>query len=337
MKGGSDKFVQKSFHLLASFKEVLGRKVSELPGKFEKDDWLADTGMDLETNVSKDFAGDNSLVLKCGAASRNAVIKIAQTFRNGTNDIDALAFVRMYLRDESQHHANLHDFKDLYVLANFRPVVTKKNWRVNCGVAGYDKRLGLPPFFPTRLRFDDFIYRLWIQQPGIVSAHVDSARTHIKTNYMRNPLAMDAFNEEICTLLKKKIKARVTRLEELTIRFSYNGEVTLKDTEEILEKITGVHRQVSEAAARTRNARRRKSLGLFAENLARSFYSFEPDFCQQNVTRIVDDFASMVQASLELWPTLVEICDHHQDKKDFPQLRVKNKKLNIRDNRAVAF
>jgi hypothetical protein len=167
----------------------------------KKGDWLADTGMDLETNVSKDFAGDNSLVLKRGAASRNAVIKIAQTFRNGTNDIDALAFVRMYLRDESQHHANLHDFNDLYVLANFRPVVTKKNWGMDCGVAGYDNRLGLPPFFPTRLRFEDFIYRLWIEQPGIVSAHVDSARTHIKTNYMRNPLAMDVFNEEICTLL----------------------------------------------------------------------------------------------------------------------------------------
>ena len=28
---------------------------------------------------------------------------------------------------------------------------------------------------------------------------------------------------------------------------------------------------------------------LFAENLARSFYGFEPDFFQQNVSQIVDD------------------------------------------------
>ena len=140
---------------------------------------------------------------------------MAQTFRTGTNDIDALDFVQMYLRDESQHQANLHDFNDLYVLVNFRPVVTKKNWRMDCGVAGYDNRLGLPPFFPTRLRFEDFIYRLWIQQPGIASAHVDAVQTHIKNNYMRNPLAMDVFNEEICTLLKKKIKDSVTKLEDL--------------------------------------------------------------------------------------------------------------------------
>jgi hypothetical protein len=330
MKGTAGGFVNKSFDLLTSFKDVLGRRVSELPGNFEKGELLTDTAMDLETNVSNDFARDNSLVLKRGAVSRNAVVKMAQTFRTGTNDIDALDFVQMYLRDESQHHANLHDFNDLYVLVNFRPVVTNKNWRMDCGVAGYDNRLGLPPFFPTRLRFEDFIYRLWIQQPGIASAHVDAVQTHIKNNYMRNPLAMDVFNEEICTLLKKKIKGSVIRLEDLTIRFAYNGEVTLKDTQEILDKITGVHRQVLAAAEKTRNAQRRKSLNLFAENLARSFYGFEPDFFQQNVTRIVDDVVSVIQASLELWPTLVEICYLHKDKREFPQRRVKNKKLKSR-------
>jgi hypothetical protein len=331
MKGNAGGFVHKSFDLLTSFKDVLGRKVSELPDNYEKGELLTDTAMDLETNVSNDFAGDNSLVLKHGAVSPSAVVKMAQTFRTGTNDIDALDFVQMYLRDESQHHANLHDFNDLYVLVNFRPVVTKKNWRMDCGVAGYDNRLGLPPFFPTRLRFEDFIYRLWIQQPGLASAHVDAVQTHIKNNYMRNPLAMDVFNEEICTLLKKKIKGSVTRLEDLTIRFAYNGEVTLKDTQEILEKITGVHRRLLAAAEKTRNAQRRKSLNLFAENLARSFYGFEPDFFQQNVTRIVDDVVSVIQASLELWPTLVEICYLHKDKKEFPRIRVKNKRLKSRN------
>jgi hypothetical protein len=331
MKGGAAGFVQKSFDLLTSFQDVLGRKVSELPDNYEKGELLKDTAMDLETNVSNDFAGDNSLLLKRGLLSPGTVVKMAQTFRTGTNDIDALDFVQMYLRDESQQQANLHDFNDLYVLVNFRPVVTKKNWRMDCGVAGYDNRLGLPPFFPTRLRFEDFIYRLWIQQPGIASAHVDAVQTHIKNNYMRNPLAMDVFNEEICTLLKKKIKGSVTKLEDLTIRFGYNGEVTLKDTQAILNKITGVHRQVVEAAEKTKNEQRREALNLFAENLSRSFYGFEPDFFQQNVTRIVDDVVSVIQASLELWPTLVEICYFHKDKKDFPQIRVRNKKLTTQE------
>lgn len=334
LKTESGGFVQKSFDLLTSFHDVLGCKVSELPGNYEKGELLVDTAMDLETNVSNDFAGDNSLILKRGPVSQSAVVKMAQTFRTGTNDIDALDFVQMYLRDESQHQVNLHDFNDLYVLVNFRPVVTKKNWRMDCGVAGYDNRLGLPPFFPTRLRFEDYIYRLWIQQPGIAAAHVDAAQTHIKNNYMRNPLAMDVFNEELCTLLKKKIKNSVTKLDDLTIRFGYNGEVTLSDTQEILDKITGVHRQVVDAAERTKDAQRREALCLFAENLARSFYGFEPDFFQQNVSRIVDDVVSVIHASLELWPTLVEICYFHKDKKEFPQLRVKNKKLKTRNGAA---
>jgi len=331
LKPESGQIIQKSFDLLTAFKDVLGRKVGEIPANYEKGELVRDTSMDLETNVSNDFARDNSLLLEPGAVSKSAVVKIAQTFRTGTNDIDDLDFVHMYLNDESQHHANLHDFNDLYVLVNFRPAVTNLNWRIDCGVAGYDNRLGLPPFFPTRLRFEDYIYRLWIQQPGIVSAHVDAVQTHVKNNYMRNPLAMDVFNEEICILLKKKIKASVKKLEDLAIRFSYSGEVSLQDTEEILAKINAMRDLVIQAADQARDERRRQALLLFNETLTRSFYGFEPDFFQQNVTRIVDDVVSMIQGSLALWPTLVEICYFHKDKKDFPQVRVNNRRLKSRN------
>jgi len=88
---------------------------------------------------------------------------------------------------------------------------------MDCGVAGYDNTFGLPPFFPTRLRFEDYIYRLWIQQEGIVAAHVDAAQTHTKSNYMRNPVAAEIFNEEVSNLLKRKIKASVTLLNQLEV------------------------------------------------------------------------------------------------------------------------
>ncbi len=73
---------------------------------------------------------------------------------------------------------------------------------------------------------------------------------------------------------------------------------------------------------------RRQSLQLFADSLSKAFYGFEPDFFQQNVSRIVDDVVSQIHASLELWPTLVEICYYYKDKKPLPQVRVKNKRLN---------
>src|SRR6516162_3789242 len=329
-KAGANGYVQKSYDLLTSFEDVLGKRVREAPGNYESGELVRDTTMDLETNVSTKFATENSLLLQEGPVSPSAVIKIAQTFRTGTNDIDALDYVFMYLNDEKQSHADLHHFNDVYVLDNFRPVVTNKNWRIDCGVAGYDNRLGLPPFFPTRLRFEDYIYRLWIQQDGIVSAHTDAVQTHIKNNYMRNPLAMDVFNEEICTLLKKKIKESLVSMDDLSIRFNYQGEVSLQDSEEILEKINAIHNRIVKAAASTKDEGRKTALTLFAENLERSFYGFEPDFFQQNVSRIVDDVVSQIHASLEIWPTLIEICYFHKDKREFPQRRVDNKKVKAR-------
>jgi hypothetical protein len=148
-----------------------------------------------------------------------------------------------------------------------------------------------------------------------------------QNQYMRNPLAMDVFNEEICTLLKKKIKASIESTDDLSIQFSYQGEVSLTDSEEILEKITTVHNSVLKAASTTKSEGRKRELILFADNLARSFYGFEPDFFQQNVSRIVAEVVSQIRASLEIWPTLIEICYFHKDKREFPQSRVDNKKL----------
>lgn len=323
-----DGFVHRSFDLLTAFEDVLGQKVSQVPDNFEIGEFVVDTSMELETNTTKGYFQENSLLLKPGEIEGDAVVKIAQTFRTGTNDIDTLDFVHMYLNNEGQIVPD--ELDQVYVLVNFRPVVTDKNWRMDCGVAGYDNRLGLPPFFPTRLRFEDYIYRLWIQQKGIVAAHVDAAQNHVRNNYMRNPLVSEIFNEEICSLLKRKIKDSIYYLDDLSIKFDYNGDLTRQDSEEILEKITAIHADVVKAAKNTPNEERRQSLQLFAENLSRVFYGFEPDFFQQNVSRIVDDVLSQFQASLEIWPTLVEICYFQKDKQDLPQTRIENQKLKSR-------
>jgi hypothetical protein len=323
-KVGDGSYISKSYDILSAFKDALGKRVAQMPPHYVKGELLEDTAMDLETNTSTGYSRENSLILREGKLPKDCVVKIAQTYRTGTNDIDALDYVDMFLHNEDQ--VDIESLNDVYVLSNFRPAVTKKNWRIDCGVAGYDNRLGLPPFFPTRLRFEDYIYRLWIMQPGIASAHVDAVQRHTKNNYMRNPMAMEVFNEDLCGLLKKKIKDSVTERHDLGIRFRYNGEVTLADSGEILDKVTAVHQRVLDAAATTRDPEREASLRSFAENLSKVFYGFEPDFFQQNVSRIVDDVISQIHASLELWPTLVEICYYEKDKRQLPQVRVKNRR-----------
>ena len=319
-KVGKNGYVRKSFDMMSAFFDVLGKPVSEVPENYERGELLVDSAMDLETNSTKGLAEENAMLLQRGNVPEDAVVKIAQTFRSGTNDIDAIDFVDMFLNDEQQ--VSLEVLNDLYVLVNFRPVVTNMNWRMDCGVAGYDNTFGLPPFFPTRLRFEDYIYRLWIQQKNIVAAHVDAAQHHSKSNYMRNPPASEILNEEIANLLKRKIKSSLTSVEDLGISFDYSGEVTAQDAEEILEKITGLHARALKVAETAKSEERVNALKIFAANLQKAFYGFEPDFFQHNLLRIVDDAIGVIKASIELWPTLVEICYFQKIRHGLPMLHL---------------
>jgi hypothetical protein len=320
-------YSKKSFDVVGAFIDVLGKAPQDVPENYEIGDLLVDTAMDLETNATKGFTRENSLVLQRGPVPSDASVKIAQTFRTGTNDIDAIDFVDMFLDDTEQ--TSLDDLNEVYVLENFRPVITNKNWRMDCGVAGYDNTYGLPPFFPTRLRFEDYIYRLWIQQDGVLAAHVDAAQNHSKSNYMRNPPAAEIFNEELANLLKRKIKDSVTKLDELGISFEYDGHVTAEDAHMILDKITGLHRRALQSAEQATNPERARELRQFAANLDKAFYSFEPDFFHQNLLRIVDDVIDVIRASIGLWPTLVEICYYQKSRKGLPYREIRNRSKQV--------
>jgi hypothetical protein len=323
-RSGENGYGRKSFDILTSFRDVLGKTAAQAPDNYERGELVIDTAMELETNATTGLKRENSLLLRRDSLPDDAVIKMAQTFRSGTNDIDAIDYVEMFLENDQQIDPT--DLNDFYVLENFRPVVTKKNWRMDCGVAGYDNTFGLPPFFPTHLRCEDYIYRLWIQQDGICSAHVDAAQNHTKSNYMRNPPAAEILNEEVSNLLKRKIKDSLSRLDELSIAFDYDGEVTAQDAGEILEKIRRLHAQALVAAEAAQNPERSAALRLFAANLHKAFFAFEPDFFQHNLLRLVDDAVSVIKGSLQLWPTLVEICYFQKIRKGLPQVRVNNQR-----------
>jgi hypothetical protein len=147
---------------------------------------------------------------------------------------------------------------------------------------------------------------------------------------MRNPPAAEIFNEEVANLIKRKIKGSVTRRDELSVAFDYNGDVTAADAQEVLDKIVGLHTRALGAIPRAGTPERADALRLFAANLHKAFYGFEPDFFQQNLVRIVDDVISVIKGSIELWPTLVEISYFQKDRHGLPQLRVRNQEAGER-------
>jgi hypothetical protein len=141
---------------------------------------------------------------------------------------------------------------------------------------------------------------------------------------MRNPPAAEIFNEEVSNLIKRKIKASVTRVDELTVAFDYNGEVTAADAADVLDKIVSLHTRALAAVPHAATPERADALKLFAANLNKAFYGFEPDFFQHNLGRIIDDVISVIKGSIELWPTLIEICYFQKNRHGLPQLRVRN-------------
>src|SRR6516225_7046928 len=112
-KVGQNGYSRKSFDILTSFLDVLGKRAGEVPANYERVELLVDTAMDLETNATKGVARENSLILRRGPLAGDAVVKMAQTFRSGTNDIDAIDYVDMFLDDREQ--TSLDELNDVYV------------------------------------------------------------------------------------------------------------------------------------------------------------------------------------------------------------------------------
>jgi len=147
---------------------------------------------------------------------------------------------------------------------------------------------------------------------------------------MRNPPAAEIFNEELANLIKRKIQTSVTRVDELTIGFAYDGEVSAADAKQILDKMASLHGRALAALPRAGSPERAEALRLFAANLHKAFYGFEPDFFQQNVVRIVDEVVTVIKDSIEVWPTLVEICYFQQQRHGLPLRRVQNRQAGDR-------
>ncbi|HEX4614048.1 MAG TPA: hypothetical protein VH092_38050, partial [Urbifossiella sp.] len=113
-RAGQNGYVRKSFDVVGSFLDVLGKPAAEVPANYASGEVLVDTAMDLETNATKGVSRENSLLLRTGEVRPDAVVKMAQTFRSGTNDVDALDFAELFLTNEEQ--VDPDELNELYVL-----------------------------------------------------------------------------------------------------------------------------------------------------------------------------------------------------------------------------
>jgi hypothetical protein len=207
-------------------------------------------------------------------------------------------------------------------------------------------RMGASRSPPAGIR-DRNASKHWLSGHGIALARCSNHRLHpvTRTNFPLNALGAALGTARYRTILCERAhdcvnvlfaerlrewallleRAAARRLDNLTISFDYEGEITAQDTEEILGKIAQLDQRAHEAAEIAK-PERAQALRLFAASLEKAFYGFGPDFLQQNPLRIVDDAVSVIKGSIELWPTLVEICYFQKDRMGHLKIRVQNQK-----------
>lgn len=95
-------YAQKSFDIISAFLDVLGKPAHQVPDNYERGEFLMDTSMDLETNATTGLARENSLMLHRSTVPDDAMVKMVQTFRSGTNDFDAVDFVECFWRTKTR-------------------------------------------------------------------------------------------------------------------------------------------------------------------------------------------------------------------------------------------
>src|ERR1700677_4850712 len=78
-KVGHNGYGRKSFDILTSFLDVLGKPAGQVPDNYERGELLVDTSMDLETNATQGLVRENSLRLQRGPLPDEAIVKMAQT------------------------------------------------------------------------------------------------------------------------------------------------------------------------------------------------------------------------------------------------------------------
>jgi hypothetical protein len=268
---------------------------------------------ELYTNVTRGTLEPNTVSLVGGPIRPDATVMTAQTFRSGSADVDAVDYANDFL--VNPENVLVNDMALRYVIQAHRPCVTATNWRLDCGISAYDNSNGLPPFLPTTLRFEDYGYRLWLQEPRFAAAHVDAVQTHYRNPYMRAGLAHDLWNEGVANYLKGRLMASLEEVRDTQLVFDGNVEVDRRDTEPIMD--TGLRyyrlalrRASEEAEAKKgdllRRLRMARHFAAFASDLYRWFDGFDLDVFHAHLQHTVASEVADIRTTMGMWPTVLD-------------------------------
>lgn len=323
--------VQEEFDLVTVYLSVLGKSIRTVNGSCELvGSTLIDSMMDLYTNQTKGPLQPNTITLVEGEVNPQARIVTAQTYRSGSADVDAIDYANDFLINP--YHAFVNDMSLRYVIQAFKPCVTSTNWRLDCGISGYDNSKGLPPFFPTQLRFEDYVFRLWLQDAGVAAAHVNGVQAHYRNPYMRESLPHDLWNEAMANFLKPRLKEQIVQINPTTLVF--NGEIHVSGDEsrkiveegrcyyvKALQRAATVVRQRETSDPLSPEQKSNYLIG-FARDVYDEYEGFDVAAFQRKMQRTIDDEMKAIVSTMTVWPDVLEAASELKQSENIPLRKI---------------
>lgn len=320
---------RQEYDLLAAYLDVLGKRVRDVSG-YCLGTTLVDSMTDLYTNKTVTGLVPNTVSVVGKEVNPDAKIITAQTFRSGSADVDAVDYVHDFL--VNPHLAFINDMMMRYVIERFQPCVTATNWRLDNGISGYDNRDGIPPFIPTKLRFEDYFLRVWLQDPSVAAAHINAAQTHYRNPYMRQSLAHDLWNEDMANFIKPRLKEMV-RFDGGNATLEGRIHVARAESDAILAKGKEYYDRAITRAAEV-IARQERDNGFspeqksqwisgFAKDIFEEFAGFDGEAFYARMQQTADEEIEALAEALRVWPSLQDVARDMKAKNELPIRRVR--------------
>jgi hypothetical protein len=238
--------------------------------------------------------------------------------------MDAVELLYKFLDSQAD---GLMDLKNYYAIRQYKPVVTNKNFRFDCGVGAYDNSGGLPPFLPTTLRFEDFGFRMWSAgRPEVATAHANSIQHHMRSPYMRPPLSDEIQNEVIANFLKQKIAGSIIDFGEFGFRHVYDGVVNQKEIGHILKQAQQIDDMIEKSKKAAKSEKRKKTADEMQYGMRYLFNNYEKDVFTNTFSRRIDEENYAIKDCMTYWPRILEISSWLARRGELPMKKVTNKR-----------
>lgn len=298
-------FGAQTMDIISAYASMIGKKVGAYLSQnngISRGRHLIDSNMDLMLNMTSGEMKDNHVTVSPGEINIDAKIKIVQTFLSGDADIDSKDLVSEFIKSGSEEaFRGVVPLK--YVVKNFESCIVEEDYRLTGAVLGLDNTEGFICFLPTKLRFEDYIFRTYSRKPDIHVGYCHAVQTHTRAMANRNNIVQDFVIEGIATLIKKSIINGIKGISDLEVKLEKDPSYDVKELYSLWNTLMDYSRLADP------NSPHGQAFIDAVKNEAMSTESkgqFVATF-----TKRIDEEYTRIRNAINVWPKLVDYASQH--------------------------